>query len=338
MSTPAHIAALGATGPRSVAADGPKVAVVIPCYRVGEAVFDVIAAIGPEVSAIYVVDDRCPEATGDAVEARVDDPRVQVVRHESNQGVGGATLSGYRAALADGCDVLVKLDGDGQMDPAMIPRLIGPICDGEADYAKGNRFFDLDGLRPMPPARLFGNAVLSFFSKASSGYWNLFDPTNGFTAIHANVARVLPLDKISRRYFFESDMLFRLGAHRAVVCDVPMPARYGDERSNLSIARAIPEFAFKHLRNFTKRIIYNYFLRDVNVGSLELLSGLAFLLFGIWFGAAQWIGRFDTGEFASSGTVMLSALPVIIGVQLLLAFLTYDLQNVPSQVLHRRLR
>ncbi len=151
----------------------------------------------------------------------------------------------------------MKIDGDGQMDPSLIPVFVFPIAAGEADYAKGNRFFDLETIRIMPKVRLFGNAVLSFMCKLSSGYWNLFDPTNGYTAIHADVARRLPFDKISRRYFFETDMLFRLNTLRAVVVDVPMEAKYGNEESNLKISRIVGEFFAKHVRNFLKRIFYN---------------------------------------------------------------------------------
>ena len=193
------------------------IAVVIPCYRVKSRILDVVSGIGPECQAIYVVDDGCPEGSGDHVEAECRDPRVHVLRHERNQGVGAATLTGYQAALDGGAAVIVKLDGDGQMDPTWIPRLVRPIQDGEADYVKGNRFFDLGDLGAMPRARVLGNSLLSFASKLSSGYWNVFDPTNGFTAIHAAVARRLPLAKLSKGYFFESDLLFRLGILRAVV-------------------------------------------------------------------------------------------------------------------------
>jgi glycosyltransferase involved in cell wall biosynthesis len=313
------------------------IAAVIPCYRVKRHVLGVLAAIPPLVERVIVVDDACPEGSGALVEGECRDPRVRVVRHESNQGVGGATLSGYRAALAEGARVVVRLDGDGQMDPAMIPRLVRPILAGEADYAKGNRFFELEGLRGMPRLRLVGNALLSFASKLSSGYWNVFDPTNGFTAIHAETLRALPLDKLSRGWFFESDLLFRLGTLRAVVCDVPMPARYGDEESSLSVQRVIGEFARKHVVNTAKRIFYNYYLRNFNVASLELALGLPLLGFGTWVGVTRWIAGSQANLPQTSGTVMLAALPVIVGVQLLLAFLSYDLQNVPREVLHRRL-
>ena len=314
------------------------IAVVIPTYRVKKHILGVLSAIGPECEQIYVVDDACPEKTGEYVEAECRDPRVRVVQCEQNLGVGGATLEGYRAALADGAQVIVKLDGDGQMDPSLIPRLVGSILDGEADYAKGNRFFELEGLvGQMPRLRLIGNSLLSFASKLSSGYWNIFDPTNGFTAIHAAVARALPLDKVSQGFFFESDLLFRLGTLRAVVCDVPMPALYSTERSSLVIRHVVGEFARKHLANTAKRIFYNYYLRNFNIASIEIVLGLLFTGFGVGFGLSSWVDGSRAGLPATSGTVMLAGLPIILGVQLILAFLSYDLQNVPREVLHKRL-
>jgi glycosyltransferase involved in cell wall biosynthesis len=260
-----------------------------------------------------------------------------VLFHDVNQGVGGAVITGYRKALVDGADIVVKLDGDGQMDPALIGKIIAPIADGSADYVKGNRFFDLESLSEMPAIRLFGNAVLSFFSKLSSGYWQIFDPTNGFTAIHANVLRKLPLNKLEKRYFFESDMLFRLSTLRAVVFDVPMEARYGEETSSLRVARVIPEFLSKHLKNGLKRLFYNYFLRDFSIASVDLVFGLLLFLGGVFFGSVKWYLSLKTGVAVTSGTVMLAALPTLIGVQLILAFLSFDVSNVPRMVLHKRI-
>lgn len=223
-------------------ADAIRVAVVIPCYKVTRHIQDVITGIGAEVEHIYVVDDACPESSGMFVEQNVSDPRVKVLFCSENQGVGGAVMAGYRAAIAGGAEVIVKVDGDGQMDPSLIPEFILPIIIGDADYTKGNRFFDLEEIRNMPRVRLFGNAVLSLMAKLSTGYWDLFDPTNGYTAIHADVARHLPFAKISKRYFFETDILFRLNTLRAVVVDVPMSAKYADEVSNLKISKIIGEF------------------------------------------------------------------------------------------------
>lgn len=312
---------------------GDVVAVIIPCFRVSEQILRVLAEIGEEADLIYVVDDQCPERTGELVERENHDPRVSVIRNEANLGVGGATMAGMRQAIARGADIIIKLDGDGQMDPRLLPVFIEAIRSGQADYAKGNRFYDPDGLVAMPGWRLAGNAVLSFLAKLSTGYWQSFDPTNGYLAIHSEVARRLPFHKISQRYFFETDLLFRLNTLQARVVDIPMPAAYGDEKSNLDISRVILPFAFGHLRNFVKRIGYNYFLRDFSIASMELLIGLALLVFGLSFGLTHW----GSTTPASAGTVMLAGLPVILGVQLLLAFISYDVQSAPNSALHPRL-
>jgi len=314
-----------------------RIAVVIPSFKVTEHIVGVIESMGPVIDRIYVIDDCCPAGSGDYVQAHCSDPRVTVLRHETNQGVGGAVMTGYRAAIADGCDIIVKVDGDGQMDPSLIPAFIAPIRAGEADYTKGNRFFDLEQIHAMPRVRLFGNAVLSFLTKLSSGYWDLFDPTNGFTAIHRDVARHLPFEKISRRYFFETDMLFRLNVMRAAVIDIPMDAKYGDEVSNLKIGDIAFDFLRKHGRNFIKRLFYSYYLRDMSLASLELPLGLVLLSFGTIYGVAHWIAGAHTGTAASSGTVMLAAMPVLLGVQLILAFIGYDVSSTPRRAIHSKL-
>lgn len=306
-----------------------RIAVVIPSYRVKKHILDVIQRIGSEVTVIYVIDDKCPEGTGEYVLAQCKDPRVVVRFNNENLGVGGAVMAGYRAALEDGSNLIIKIDGDGQMDPDLIPTFIEPIISGHADYTKGNRFFNLNHVRAMPTIRLFGNAALSFLNKLSSGYWDIFDPTNGYTAIHADVLRQLPLDKISERYFFESDMLFRLNLQRAVVIDVSMDAKYGDEVSNLKISSVAGEFLFKHLRNLVKRVFYNYYLRDMSLASIELPVGIILFLFGTIFGLFQWASSAAINAPTPAGTVMLAALPTLMGLQLILAFLSFDINSVP---------
>jgi glycosyltransferase involved in cell wall biosynthesis len=314
--------------------EAPRIAVVIPCYRVADTVLAVVGRIGPEVFRIWVIDDACPDGTGEFVKRASSDPRVRVVRHVANKGVGGAVMSGYREALADGCDIIVKIDGDGQMPPELLPVFVGPIVAGQADYTKGNRFYDLANIRRMPAARIIGNAILSFMAKLSGGYWDIFDPANGYTAIHSAVAARLPFEKISERFFFESDMLFRLNTIRAVVVDVPMDPVYGDEVSNLKISRIAGEFFYKHARNAVKRVFYNYFLRDFSVASLELLAGLALLGFGSVFGGMRWVASANADVETSAGTVMLAALPVLAGIQLLIAFLGVDIVATPRRPIH----
>lgn len=310
------------------------IAVVIPCYRVRGQVGAVLAAIGPEVGAVFVVDDACPEKTGDHVEATCADPRVRVVRNAANLGVGGAVKAGYRAALAAGATVVVKVDGDGQMDPALIPALAGPILDKRADYVKGNRFHDLDELSAMPLLRLVGNAFLSLVNKVSTGYWDVMDPTNGFTAVHARVLERIALDKVADDYFFESDMLFRLATLRAVVVDLPMAPVYGDAPSSLRIGQVALRFPLRYLARTMKRVFYGYFLRDFNAGSLQLVLGALLASGGAAFGLWHWYLSASTGVPATSGQVMLSALPVLLGGHLLVSAVNYDIANVPRRCIH----
>lgn len=308
-----------------------KIAVVIPSYKVTEHILKVIAAVGEECAYIYVVDDKCPHGSGEYVKKHCTDPRVTVLFHEVNQGVGGAVMTGYQAAVKSGVDVIVKIDGDGQMDPSLLMDFVAPILTGEADYTKGNRFYDLEEIGAMPKVRIFGNAMLSLMCKLSSGYWDLFDPTNGYTAIHADAVKLLPLNKISKRYFFETDILFRLNTLRAVVIDVPMSAKYGDEISGLKISKIIGEFLFKHFRNFIKRIFYNYYLRDLTVASIELPVGIVLMFFGIFFGIYSWAIAAMQDLTTPPGTVMIAALPILIGIQFVLAFMSYDVSNIPRR-------
>ena len=230
-------------------------------------------------------------------------------------------------------DIVVKIDGDGQMDPALLPSFVRPLLQGRADYTKGNRFFRPESVQGMPPVRLFGNAMLSFLTKLSCGYWNVMDPTNGYTAVRTSVLAELPLDKLEKRYFFETDMLFRLNTVRAVVKDIPMDSLYADEESNLKVGRVLPEFLKKHISRLWRRYVYNYLVRDFNVGTLYSLSGVLLLLAGTAFGTWHWVSGNFNSHPATSGTVMLAALPVLIGIQSLIAFLHYDVSNVPTEPL-----
>ncbi|WP_257839548.1 glycosyltransferase family 2 protein [Phenylobacterium sp. J426] len=306
---------------------------MIPCFRVRGHILRVIHKAPTWVEGIVCVDDACPEGSGDYIEAEAKDPRVVVVRLPENQGVGGATLAGYRAAAALGARVLIKVDGDDQMDLAYAAQLVAPILLGEADYAKGNRFTSISHLKTMPSIRVFGNAILSFAAKLSTGYWNIFDPTNGYTAIEANVARLVMEKRVSRRFFFETDLLYHLGTLRAVVRDVPMPARYADEVSNIRIGRIVGPFAVKHLRNLIQRVLGQYFVRDFNAASLQLIAGLFSALFGFSYALSYLAGR-EPGDVASAGVVMMAALPIILGAQFLLQAMNFDVLNVPSRPIH----
>lgn len=308
----------------------PHVAVVIPAFKVSSQITEVITNIGPEITDIIVVDDACPESSGARAKS-LNDSRVTVLTHSENQGVGGATITGYKHALSLGADIIVKIDGDGQMDPHLIPLLLAPLSANVADYAKGNRFSSVENLESMPVIRVLGNAGLSFMTKLSSGYWNVTDPTNGFTAIRGEVLQELRLGKLHRRFFFESDLLFRLNLLGAAVADVPMKAHYGDEKSNLSATKAFFHFPWLHLRNQLKRVFYSYYLKEMSIASFELPLGLGLLGFGVFYGFSAWASASAAGIATTTGNVMIASLPIIIGFQLLLAFLSYDIASTPKR-------
>lgn len=311
----------------------PHICVVIPLYKARDKIAGVLRGIPQFIKTIVVVDDCSPDDSYECACA-VDDKRVHFVRHQQNQGVGGATLSGYQKAIELGAEIIVKMDSDGQMDPAYLPSLIAPILAGQADYTKGNRFLHSRQLKTMPILRRVGNLGLSFLTKLASGYWNVFDPTNGYTAIAASVVTRLDTDFIDRRYFFETSMFMELGLLRAVIVDVYIPARYGNEISNLSVWKVLLDFPMRLLRAFLLRIWVQYFLRDFSLVSLYLLSGLALLGFGSLFGAYHWWLSAQLKVATETGTVMLAVLSIILGVQLLLQSIALDVQNVPNHIIH----
>jgi glycosyltransferase involved in cell wall biosynthesis len=312
-----------------------RVCVVIPMYRVAPYIQEVITGIPEWVWRIVVVDDASPDNSSEKALA-TGDPRVVLARHEQNQGVGGAMLTGFLKAAEAGGRVAVKMDGDGQMAPEYLWEIVEPVLAGRADYTKGNRFVHIDEIVHMPLIRRAGNLGLSFLAKLASGYWNVFDPTNGYVAINLDVFRSLDTRRIHRRYFFETSMLIELNLARAVVAEVPMPARYRGEISSLSVSRSLFQFAYYLLRGFLRRVWLQYFVLDFSLGSLFLVTGILMGLFGGVWGLYFWDKSIRTGIPASTGTVMIAVLPVILGFQLLLQTLAYDIQNVPKTVLPRR--
>jgi glycosyltransferase involved in cell wall biosynthesis len=306
------------------------VAVVIPAYKVSKHILGVVGSIGRDVSHIIVVDDACPEGSGDIVIKHLRDKRVVVIKNPTNLGVGGATKAGYMKALELNADIIVKMDGDGQMDPTDLDDLIKPLVHEEAAYTKGNRFYNIDGIQAMPKVRILGNLILSFFSKFSSGYWNIFDPTNGFTAISNKMLKNLQLDKIDNRYFFESDMLFRLYLSGAKVVDVPMNPRYLNEVSSLKITNSIFEFSLKHARNFLKRIFYVYYVRDFTLASIELPLGIGLGAWGSYVGLSSWIHSAQLGISTETGIQIFVAISMLASIQFILSFMDFDVRNYPK--------
>ncbi len=308
----------------------PKTAVIIPSFNVAGQIKDVIFSIPDSIDHIIVVDDKCPELSGSIAE-KLNRQDVIVIYHDRNQGVGGAVVTGYKKALELGCDIMIKIDGDGQMDPKHINRLIAPLIENKADYTKGNRFWHFEELKSTPIIRLFGNSVLSFLLKITSGYWNIADPTNGYTAIHRNIVEKLDLDKLSKRYFFESDMIIRLNLLNAVIKDIDIPAKYENENSSLSIRKVLVQFPPKLLRSFIKRIFLRYFIYDFNMASVYIMLGGPLFVLSVLFGFIEWFDSIVTGQTKSAGTIMLIALPIIVSFQMLLQAVNIDINSVPKK-------
>lgn len=303
-----------------------KIGVVIPAYNVAGHIRDVVEGLPALVDRIVVVDDASKDKTSEVL-ASLSEPRLHVLSLPVNTGVGGAMVAGFRAIVASGVDLVVKMDGDGQMDPQQLPRLLDAIVVDGYDYAKGNRFLDSDELAQMPKLRLLGNFILSFLTKLSSGYWSVFDPQNGFVAIDVTVLRKLPLERLSRRYFFENDMLVHLNIAQARVKDVAIPARYGDERSSLRVSQVLATFPAYLCRRFWYRVYQRHVLRDFSVVAVFWIVGAALVSWGVGFGATMWVVSAVSGHPATTGTVMLAALPLILGFQLVLQAILIEVQE-----------
>lgn len=301
------------------------VAVVVPAYNESKLIGRVIETCPELVDHIVVVDDCSPDDTADAARA-VGDPRLDLIRHEVNQGVGGSILTGHQRALELGADVMVVMAGDAQMDPEFLPALIDPIADGEAQFTKANRFYAYGSFTGMPKHRIFGNILMSFMTKAASGYWGLFDPLNGYTAVHRSALERLSFDRIAKRYDFENDLLIHLNILRVPARDVPIPAVYGEEVSGIRIGRVGFSMMRRLWRGFWHRIWRKYVVQSFSPVALMLFSGLAFVGVGLAVGVfilANTLGP----PVASAGTVVMCVGPLLSGLHLLIFAMFLDIQE-----------
>ncbi|NPA46085.1 MAG: glycosyltransferase family 2 protein [Chlorobi bacterium] len=304
-----------------------KICVIIPYYNAAKHITEVINGIPGFTDQIIVVDDNSPEALPEAISRN---EKVHVIHNEINKGVGGAVTEGFRHALDSDCDIVVKMDADGQMDPAYLPPLLDALIERDFGFAKGNRFHDLEALKKMPFVRRTGNLVLSFLVKAATGYWNNFDPTNGYFAIKKEVLQQINLNNLSPRYFFETSLLAELYYHQTPIADIPMPAIYGDEKSNMKVWKMPFEFLPKLLKAIWKRIYITYYLYDFNMASVYMFFGIPLFLFGLVFGSYKWWYYASRHVPAPTGTVMIAVLSVILGFQLILQAIQYDIQRAPK--------
>jgi glycosyltransferase involved in cell wall biosynthesis len=308
-----------------------KIAVIIPAYNVSDTIGKVIKGIPNSVAHIIVVNDASKDGTAAQVKS-VNDQRVTLVNHTRNMGVGGAMLSGYSYALSLGVDIVVKLDGDDQMDVKFIPALVEPIINNQADYTKGNRFLHPAALKRMPVGRKISNLGLTFLSKIASGYWNIFDPANGYTAISTSKLASLDPKRVARSYFFETSMLCELRKLDAVVMDVSMPAIYQNERSSVKVPREIFVFSTNLIARIFDRVFSRYFLYDFTAVSFYIIIGTLLCLFGGIWGLIKWNEASLAGIPATTGTVLIAVLPIILGFQLLIQAFTLDISDIPTKV------
>jgi glycosyltransferase involved in cell wall biosynthesis len=308
----------------------PSIAVVIPAYRVAGFVADVIARVPPAVQYIIVVDDASPDHLQEVLR-QVPDRRLVVLKHAVNRGVGAAMKTGFAKALELKADIIVKIDGDGQMDPQLLPHFVSPIVAGRADMTKGNRFLPFAFIRQMPLIRRLGNVALSFLTKMASGYWHVFDPCNGYLALRASLLHKLDLDRLDERYFFEISLLCEMYFVRAVVEDIPMVPVYNHATSSLRPWRTIAEFISQLIGRVCYRLSMSYLLRDFNAVSLLLVTGLPTLGFGVAWSVYHWIHSIRAQVLASTGTVMIGVLAIVLGFQLLLQALVLDVGNEPGR-------
>ncbi|MBV8345687.1 MAG: glycosyltransferase family 2 protein [Candidatus Eremiobacteraeota bacterium] len=301
---------------------------VIPAYRARRTICDVVRSALRYCDEVVVVDDACPEKSGDSVrQTFAGHPSVHVLTRPRNGGVGAAVKTGLEKALALDVDVIVKLDADGQMDPSYIPSIVELFeSDPNLAYVKGNRFFDSRVLGKMPAIRLFGNSFLSLFAKFASGYWNILDPTNGYLAFNGRLLPGVNWKSLADCYFFEISVLCEFGLKRATIAEMEMDTIYGQESSSLSIFRTLVAFPPKLAWLSLRRLLLQYFIFDINLGSLYVILGTALTAFGIGFGVFEWIQSAVTGIPRTTGTVMLGVLPLLMGFQLVLNALLYDVQ------------
>lgn len=308
---------------------GARVGVVIPAYNEVLALPGVLRRIPDFVHVVYVIDDGSSDGTANAARG-VGDSRVRVVPHGRNLGLGAAMRTGYQAALRDRCNIIVKLDGDAQMDPGELDRVVDPIRLGLAEYVKGNRFRYGSRLGGMPSTRRFGNVMLSFLTKVASGYWHIFDSQCGFTAVLAHTLEAAGIEGIPDDYFFENDMLIRLSRVGARVVDVPVNVTYGEEISDIRIWRIVWSFPMRLALAWGKRVVRQHLLWDFGaIGALGLV-GAPCAAFGVLFGVGSWLMSISTGRPATTGTVMVAVLPIVLGVQMLLQALLIEVEQSPG--------
>jgi glycosyltransferase involved in cell wall biosynthesis len=306
--------------------EGKSVAVVVPAYDEEELIADTLRSVPEFVDRIYVVDDASDDATAERAEA-VGDPRVEVIRHDRNEGVGAAIVTGYRRAIEDAIDVTCVMAADNQMDPYDLETLVRPVARGQVDYAKANRLFTGEAWKLIPRMRYLGNAALSFLTKIASGYWHLADSQSGYTAVALPTLRALDLERVYPRYGFPNDMLVHLNVVNARVRDFPSRPIYGvGERSGIRYHRVVPKISWLLVKAFFWRMREKYVIRDFHPLVLFYALGFLMTLAGLVLGGIE-LGYRIAGYEVSVGTVVLIALLLISGTQFTLFAMWFDMES-----------
>jgi glycosyltransferase involved in cell wall biosynthesis len=304
---------------------GCHITVVMPAHNEERLICKTITTTPDFVDRIIVVDDKSSDKTAHRV-LELADPRVTLIRHEHNLGVGGAILSGHQKALELGGDIDVVMAGDAQMNPDYLNRLLDPIVEGGYGFSKANRFFNRESFSGMPSHRVFGNVVLSFMTKLASGYWHLFDPQNGYTAISHDSLKRLQLNKIALGYQFENDLLINLSILGVHAKDVAIPAMYGEEVSGIKLRRVIPQISSLLFTGFWKRIWFKYVLWSFSPIALLLFSGIFLIIWGLGWGVFDVIYALGARS-PTAASALLSVAPLMTGIYMLIQALVLDIQE-----------
>ena len=306
--------------------EGKTVAIVVPAYNEERLIAETIAGVPGFVDRIFVVDDSSRDATVERARATAD-PRVEVLVHEKNQGVGAAIVTGYKRALAERVDVTAVMAGDNQMDPAELESLAGPVARGELDYAKANRLFTGQAWQQIPRHRYLGNAVLSLFTKIASGYWHVADSQAGYTALGLPMLELLDLDRIYRKYGFPNDMLVHLNVWNARVRDIPSRPIYGvGEKSGIKVRKVVPRISWLLVKGFFWRMREKYVIRDFHPLVFFYMLGFAMTFLGLALGIFETVLRF-LGHGIPPATIVLVALLLISGSQFTLFGMWFDMES-----------
>src|SRR6059058_733810 len=306
--------------------EGKHVAVVVPAHDEEKLIGAMLGGIPGYVDRVYVIDDASTDATAERART-VDDPRVEVIVHDRNRGVGAAIVTGYKRALADRMDATAVMAGDNQMDPDELEALTLPVVRDQLDYAKANRLFTGSAWKLIPRNRYLGNAVLSLLTKVASGYWHIADSQAGYTVLSLRLLQLLDLERIYTSYGFPNDMLVHLNVWNARVRDFPSRPIYGvGERSGIKIRRVVPRISWLLWKGFFWRMREKYVIRDFHPLVFFYFLGALMTTVGLVLGIVETILRI-AGNHITPATIVLVALLLISGSQFTLFAMWFDMES-----------